>query len=74
MAVTITDIIVVMIAFTICLMIAALAKRHVRMHCQDNPEIVWIWLDDDEPQGGYRVKTDRSVWQTGFAMSPVPSI
>ena len=75
MAVTMTDVMVVMIAFTICFVIAELAKHYVRMHCQDNPEIVWIWLDEDnEPQGGCRVKNDRAEKQICMRQSPVPCV
>ena len=73
MAVTMTDVMIVMIAFTICFMIAELAKRYVHMHCQDNPEIIWIWLDDDEePQGGCRVKNDRNEKRTITGLHPAP--
>ncbi len=74
MAVTMTDVMVVMIAFAICFMIAELAKRHVRMHCQDNPEIIWIWLDDDEePHGGCKVKNDRNGKRITVSLHHAPS-
>lgn len=57
MAVSIFDICTVLIAFIICFIIAAYAKNYVLRNCMDNPEIIWIWLDDDDSQsGGIRVK------------------
>lgn len=75
MAVTMIDVMVVMIAFTICFVIAELFKAHVRKHCENNPEIIWIWLDDDdEPQGGHRVKSDRTEKRLSLNLGPVPCI
>ncbi len=73
MAVTMIDIMVVMIAFTICLVLAELAKRHVIMHCQDNPEIIWIWLDEDDgPHGGCRVKNEEAEMRIHLRCIPQP--
>ena len=75
MAITTTDIILVMTAFVICFFIAELAKWYVRKNCQDNPEIIWIWLEeDDEPQGGCKVKNDKPGAQIRLGVSPVPEI
>lgn len=75
MAITMIDIMVVMIAYTICFMLTELCKWHVRVHCQDNPEIIWIWLDDDdEIQGGHRVKNEIDITEKrmSLGMAPVP--
>lgn len=75
MAVTIVDIITVLIAYVICFIVAEQTRRYVETYCQDNPEIIWIWLDDDDgPQGGHRVKNEREERQGGLKLSPVPSI
>ena len=47
------------IAAVICTFICRLSKWYVENYCQDNPEIIWIWLDDDVPSGGHRIKTVR---------------
>lgn len=73
MAVTMIDIMVVMIAFTICLAMAEAMKQYVRKNCANNPDIIWIWLDDDdEPQGGHRVKSDRAEKRISLSITPSP--
>lgn len=57
MTVSVIDIFTVIAAFVICFIIAECAKNYVRNNCMNNPEIIWIWLDDDDNQnGGIRVK------------------
>lgn len=75
MAITMTDIVMVMTAFVICFVIAEIAKWYVRANCMDNPEITWIWLDEeDEPQGGCKVKSDKEERQVSLSVGLSPEL
>lgn len=73
MAVTMMDIVTVMIAIVLCFLLTELAKWYVANYCQDNPEIIWIWLDDEPGiDGGHRVKNDNEEKQSRLELSPNP--
>lgn len=56
-------------AAVICYVIYLISKWHVDNHCQDNPEIIWIWLDDDAPQKGHPVKTRHDISVRRYSLS-----
>jgi hypothetical protein len=45
------------LAAVICAIIYHLSKWYVDNYCQDNPEIIWIWLDDDSTVSGHPEKS-----------------
>ena len=48
--------ITVAIAAVLCAFVYRVSKWYVDNYCQDNPEIIWIWLDDDEPDSGHTIE------------------
>jgi len=49
-------------AYALCFFFCALAKKYTDKYCKDNPETVWIWLDDEEiPAGGKPAGADPRV-------------
>lgn len=66
------------LAAVICAVIYHLSKWYVDNYCQDNPEIIWIWLDDDSTVSGHpiKVKTKSGIKATRYSLSPAgfPSI
>lgn len=68
-----TDVITVMIAYALCFALAKIVKLYVQTYCMDNPEIFWIWLDDDiTPDGGHRIEVDKTVYEEPFEFNPCP--
>lgn len=59
------------IAAVICTFIYRLSKWYVDNYCQDNPEIIWIWLDDDDTVKGHpvRIKTRRGIKAGHYRLS-----
>lgn len=60
------------LAAVICTAIYHVSKWYVDHYCQDNPEIIWIWLDDEEIPSGHpvRIKTKLGVRTGRYSLSP----
>lgn len=56
-------------ATVICCVLYLISKWYVDNYCQDNPETVWIWLDDDDPQSGHPIKTRRDITVKRYSLS-----
>ncbi len=65
-------------AAVICTFIYRFSKWYVDNYCQDNPEIIWIWLDDDSTDSGHpvQIKTKPGIKTVRYSLSPAgfPSI
>lgn len=72
---TIGDILTSVAGLAACGAVGSYLKWYVEKYCKDNEPIVWIWLEDNEPSGGHRVRDPkREIMQAKLAASQAPGM
>lgn len=64
------EIITLITAALICMAITVFCRWYVKEYCADNPEIIWIWLDDEDDHTGLKEKEEHSIRIFGPAACP----